>query len=104
MIRAARRAGVCARDCRAPIAGRIGRAEGMSRASTRGMCRGGGGGPEGVVSSDACARAAAAENSERVGNLPYERPRASARARAINCGRPRRPRPRKADALCFVAC
>ena len=72
----------------------------MSRASTRGMCRGGGGGPEGVVSSDACAAPAAAKNSERVGDLPYERPRASARARAINCGRPHRPRPREAGAPC----
>ena len=44
-----------------------------------------------------------AENSERVGDLPYERPRASARVRAINCGRPRRPRPREADAPCFAA-
>ena len=66
----------------------------------REMCRGGGRGPEGVVSSDV--PPTDAENSERVGDLPYERPRATASARAINCGRPRRPRPRVARTLVVV--
>ena len=74
--RGSARARLSSADRRADWEGR-----GDVAASTRGMCRGGGGGPEGVVSSGVCARAADAETSVRVGNLPYERPRASARAR-----------------------